>query len=171
MAMHLYVGKLLDRPVGTHLNIRFDLGFQDLSDDVSVESIKGNLTFLRIDQGIMGYGTLNVDIEAECARCVEPVRKVIEIELEERFAPAAYLVPEEGGSPIDANGYINLRPILRDLVIVSTPLQVLCKPDCQGLCPRCGTNLNQEQCDCELDDVDPRLTILKLFNLGEESIE
>ena len=169
--MHLYVGKLLDRPVGTHFDVRFDLGFQDLSNDVSVESIRGKLTFLRIDEGIMGYGALTVGIEAECARCVEPVRKTIEIELEEQFGPATQISPGDQVSPIDVNEYINLQPILRDLVIVSTPLQTLCQPSCRGLCPRCGANLNQGQCDCDLQDVDPRLAVLRLLDFGEERIE
>lgn len=165
--MHFYVGKLLDRPVGTHFSIRIDLGFQDLSHDLSVEGIKGELIFLRTDQGIMSYGALTVDIETECVRCIELVRKTFEIELEEQFRPAGNISPDNPVSPIDVNGYINLRPIFRDLVIVSTPMHILCKPDCHGLCPLCGTNLNQGQCDCERDDIDPRLAVLKLLNLGK----
>lgn len=168
--MHLYVGKLLDRPVGSRFDFKFDLGFQDLSSDVSVESIKGKLIFLRTEDGVLGYGTLAVGIETECARCAELVRNTVEIELEESFSPVANIPPDEQVSPIDLNGYINLNPILRDLVIVSTPMQILCRPDCKGLCPRCGTDLNQGQCDCEIDDVDPRLAVLKLMNL-EKGIE
>lgn len=167
--MHLYVGKLLDRPVGSRFDVKFDLGFQDLSNDVSVESIKGKLTFLRTGDGILGYGTLTVGIETECARCAEVVKNTVEIELEESFSPAANISPDEQVSPIDANGYINLHPILRDLVIVSTPMQVLCTPDCKGLCPHCGTNLNQGQCDCEMDHIDPRLAILKLIDLEKRT--
>ena len=169
--MHLYVGKVLDRPVGTHFDVKFDLGFQDLGNDLSVEGIRGKLTFLRTDDGIVGYGALAVDIESECARCAELVRNAVEIELEECFSPAENISPGEQVSSMDVNGYINLRPILRDLVIVSTPMQILCTPDCKGLCPRCGIDLNQGQCDCELEDVDPRLAILKLLDFGEERIE
>ncbi|MBN1582679.1 MAG: DUF177 domain-containing protein [Anaerolineae bacterium] len=169
--MHLYVGKLLDRPVGAQFDAKFDLGFQDLSDDLSVESVKGKLTFLRTDDDIVGYGMLAVDIEAECTRCSVQVRNTVEIELEECFRPVTEISPGEQVSPIDASGYINLRPILRDLVIVSTPMQILCTPDCKGLCPRCGINLNQGQCDCELDDIDPRLAVLKLVDFGEKRIE
>jgi uncharacterized protein len=168
--MHLYVGRLLEKPVGTHLDVNLDLGFQDLSDDLSVEGIEGKLTFLNTDQGILSYGVLAIDIDVECVRCLESVDHTIEIGIEERFSAAATITPGDQVSPIDANGYVNLRPILRDLVIVSTPMHVLCRPDCQGLCPRCGTNLNQGQCNCELDDVDPRLAVLKSY-YGEERKE
>jgi uncharacterized protein len=171
VVMHLYVGKLLDRPAGTHFDVRFDLGFQDLGNDLSVESISGKLTFLRTDEGILGYGALAVDIETECARCAESVRNTVEIELEEYFGPVADISPGDQVSPIDVNGYINLHPILRDLVIVCTPMQILCRTDCKGLCPRCGIDLNQGQCECELGDVDPRLAVLKMINFGEERIE
>lgn len=169
--MHLYVGKLLDRPVGSHFDVNIALGFQDLSHDLSVESIEGKVTFLRTDDGVVGYGVLAVGIEADCARCAELTQKTVEIELEECFRPAMDIAPGEQISPIDGNGYINLRPILRDLAIVSTPMQILCRPDCKGLCPRCGIDLNQEHCDCKLDDVDPRLAVLKLIDFGEERIE
>jgi uncharacterized protein len=168
--MHLYVGKLLDRPVGAHLDVNLQVGFQDLSDDLSVESIEGKLTFLHTEEDIVGYGVLTVDVDAECIRCLESVRDTIEIGMDERFSSTATIAPGDQVSPIDANGYVNLRPILRDLVIVSTPMHVLCKPDCRGICPRCGTNLNHGQCDCGLDDVDPRLAVLKSY-YGEERKE
>ena len=44
----------------------------------------------------------------------------------------------------------NERPRVKkhDAVVMDTPFVVLCKPDCRGLCPTCGINLNVEQCDC-----------------------
>ena len=62
---------------------------------------------------------------------------------------------------IGSDHFLDLRPVLRDLVIVSTPTHVLCKLDCAGLCPDCGQNLNQGTCDCQREDIDPRLAALK----------
>lgn len=50
---------------------------------------------------------------------------------------------------------------IRDLVILSLPFQILCHPDCRGLCPRCGTNLNIQECGCQRDHFDPRWEALK----------
>jgi uncharacterized protein len=47
------------------------------------------------------------------------------------------------------------------LVIVSTPMRVLCRYDCEGICPTCGKNLNEGMCDCEVDDIDPRMAALR----------
>jgi uncharacterized protein len=63
--------------------------------------------------------------------------------------------------PIDADRHIDLGPVVWELVVVSTPMHALCRPDCLGLCPECGKNLNRGLCDCQPDDVDPRLAVLK----------
>ena len=43
---------------------------------------------------------------------------------------------------------VDLGEPINDAVVMDTPFVVLCKPDCRGLCPVCGANLNVEQCDC-----------------------
>ena len=53
-----------------------------------------------------------------------------------------------------------LEDVLREQVLLSLPARSLCRPDCQGLCPRCGRNLNTEPCTCEDTPSDPRWTAL-----------
>jgi uncharacterized protein len=40
-------------------------------------------------------------------------------------------------------------------------MQARCKPDCKGLCAQCGQNLNEGQCDCDAEPIDPRLAPLR----------
>jgi uncharacterized protein len=49
-----------------------------------------------------------------------------------------------------------LEDVLREQVLLSLPVRTLCKPDCKGLCPRCGKNRNLEACSCEEASSDPR---------------
>ncbi len=44
---------------------------------------------------------------------------------------------------------------VRDYSLLSIPMKNLCSPDCKGLCPHCGTNLNYSQCTCEIESVNP----------------
>jgi uncharacterized protein len=44
--------------------------------------------------------------------------------------------------------HLDLAPMLREQVILSAPMQPLCREDCQGLCPQCGQNWNDRRCDC-----------------------
>lgn len=47
--------------------------------------------------------------------------------------------------------------LLFDEILVDWPSKVLCKEDCKGICPKCGTNLNISSCDCDLREIDPRM--------------
>ena len=58
---------------------------------------------------------------------------------------------------------IDLDEILREQIILALPMYPRCSPECRGLCPVCGIDLNQETCDCQRDEVDPRLAVLKTF--------
>jgi uncharacterized protein len=49
------------------------------------------------------------------------------------------------------------------------PLNPLCREDCKGLCPQCGTNLNTETCDCAQEWEDPRLAALKQFQVKSQT--
>jgi len=50
--------------------------------------------------------------------------------------------------------------LVREDMLLSIPIQALCRPGCKGLCPRCGRNWNDGPCDCRDEAVDPRLTVL-----------
>ncbi len=54
-----------------------------------------------------------------------------------------------------------MKPLIREYLLISIPINSLCKTNCAGLCPVCGTNHNHEQCDCKTDSIDPRLAKLK----------
>lgn len=102
--------------------------------------------------------------EAPCARCLEPVELPVEGEFDLIFRPAS--VDAEGGehaisAPETEIGYYQkdsllLEDVLREQVLLSLPARVLCKPDCKGLCPRCGVNRNRQTCTCDEGPSDPR---------------
>jgi DUF177 domain-containing protein len=57
---------------------------------------------------------------------------------------------------------ISLGEDIRQMILLSVPLKLLCQDDCKGLCPHCGTNLNRQTCDCkEESESDPRWHELK----------
>ena len=102
--------------------------------------------------------------QVPCARCVEPVAIPLEAEFDLIFRPVG---ADAGGAErsISAQeteiGYYQkdsllLEDVLREQVLLSLPVRTLCKPDCKGLCPRCGKNRNLEACTCEEGPTDPR---------------
>ena len=47
---------------------------------------------------------------------------------------------------------VDLDPVITDRVVLASPSQVLCRKDCKGLCHKCGKNLNEGECNCNIDD-------------------
>jgi uncharacterized protein len=68
---------------------------------------------------------------------------------------------EEDATTIDEHHVLDLTEVVRQALFLAMPMNPICKDDCAGLCPQCGSNLNQEQCQCERDTVDPRLEVLR----------
>jgi len=99
-----------------------------------------------------------------CARCVEPVEIALAAEFDLIFRPlgADADAPERSiTAPETEIGYYQrdsllLEDVLREQVLLSLPVRTLCKPDCKGLCPRCGVNRNIQDCSCDAGPSDPR---------------
>jgi uncharacterized protein len=97
------------------------------------------------------------NFQVPCARCVEPVRIPLEADFDLIFRPAAAdAEPTERSitAPESEIGYyqedsLALEDVLREQVLLSLPARTLCKPDCKGLCPRCGANRNSQPCTCD----------------------
>ncbi len=104
------------------------------------------------------------NFEVPCARCVEPVAMPLKADFDLIFRPigADAGAPERSISAVDTEiGYYQkdsllLEDVLREQVLLSLPVRTLCKEDCKGLCPRCGSNRNNQACSCEEGQTDPR---------------
>ena len=104
------------------------------------------------------------NFQVPCARCVEPVEIPLSAEFDLIFRPAEADTdaPERSiTAPETEIGYYQgdsllLEDVLREQVLLSLPVRTLCKPDCKGLCPRCGENRNSQMCNCEVGPSDPR---------------
>ena len=109
-------------------------------------------------------GQFKGNFEVKCARCVEPVEVPLEAEYDLIFRPEAVdaqLGERAITAPETEIGYYQgdsllLEDVLREQVLLSLPVRTLCKPDCKGLCPRCGENRNSTACACEEGPSDPR---------------
>jgi len=97
--------------------------------------IKAQLS--RITNAVDVEAVVSAVIIAECGRCLEKIR--IDFDKKLRFDY------EVTGS----DQVIDLKPDIREEIIVSYPLRTLCRPDCKGLCSKCGKNLNNGNCGCQ----------------------
>ena len=79
-----------------------------------------------------------------CMRCLEPAAPVYEVEAREVSQPGE---GEELDSPYVEHGVLELRAWARDALALALPTKLLCRPDCAGLCPICGIDLNEAGSD------------------------
>jgi len=108
------------------------------------------------------------NFELLCARCLEPVAQPLKGDFDLIFRPEeADAEPGEHAITTDETeiGYYEasgllLEDVVREQVLLSLPGRTLCTPDCKGLCPRCGQNLNQATCSCSSTPVDARWNAL-----------
>jgi len=154
--LRLNVGFLLKESAGYSREFIFDEPGTLPAEDVDISHLLGKLRLTRTPQGILVQGTLEAKTAIECTRCLTPLLYTFQVELSELFT-----LNSSGAYVIDDGDMIDLTPILREEGILSIPMQALCKPDCKGLCPECGHNLNEGSCDCVRDTIDPRLSLLR----------
>ena len=116
---------------------------------------------------VAGFET---QVEASCARCLEPVVHDVSRKFDLLYRPIATV--SEGNDEIsitqaeaDIGFYrgtgLLLEDVLREQLLLAVPLKTLCSEECKGLCPHCGRNLNQGACDCREERSDPRWDALK----------
>ncbi|HEY4690608.1 MAG TPA: DUF177 domain-containing protein [Anaerolineae bacterium] len=159
--MRYKVSALIRADIGAQLNLSIDEPQRNLGHDLKVEFIRGRLLLTRTDQHILVAGSLRSALNAECVRCLESFHLPLQIQLEELFAisPGPRITDQQ--YVVDWDGIIDLIPALREQFLLAQPIKPVCRPDCKGLCPNCGKNLNEGACDCSDESIDPRLAALK----------
>jgi DUF177 domain-containing protein len=114
-------------------------------------------------------GKVFASLEIACARCLEPVVHDVKRDFDLLYRPLGADAGREELSVTGAEAEIGyyqgegllLDDVVREQVLLAVPLKAVCQPDCKGLCPQCGKNLNEEQCSCARLVEDPRWSALK----------
>ncbi len=158
--LKINVGFLLAAGVGNHHDSAFDVPTVKVAEDLTVDYVRGTIRLSRTAAVILVQGQLEVGITGECYRCLDSVTQNVTIPVEELYAYPASSTSEF--SVLD-DAVLDLAPLLRAEVMLASTNGLLCREDCKGLCPECGTNLNHDTCDCASNAIDPRLAGLKNF--------
>lgn len=135
-------------------NIIFDREKIEFAEPINIKGV-----FSMSGEIISFDGVINTTLKLICSRCAENFNYPVEIEMNEKFSKIGNY---EDNEIITINSdEIDFSPIVENNIILSLPIKKLCTPNCLGLCSVCGTNLNHSKCNCEKDDLDPRLAKLK----------
>ena len=147
-------------------------GVEDLllDDDVRLTEpteVRGRIK--RAGNEVELLGRFEAGIQTVCGRCLKPVVLPVSSEFSERFVPAVSwrseeqheLSEEELNLAVFDGEAIDLDDLVREEILLAIPGHVLCRDDCQGLCPTCGIDRNVSNCVCESENIDSRWQALR----------
>jgi len=138
--------------------------------------LKGELRIDRVDKEVIIKGFYDTSIELVCSRCLNTFKKKSTHDIFITFRPLSELTGDEvyelHSDELEVDFYsgneLDLESLIEKEIILSIPMKPLCREDCKGLCPRCGSDLNVTNCGCSSFTIDERFEILKkLLKKGE----
>ena len=114
-------------------------------------------------------GRVKTTLECACSRCLEPFSVPVDAPFDLLFLPIAEntgdeeqeVAEDDVGVSYYRDDAIDLGDVMREQFFLALPMKPLCREDCRGLCPVCGSNRNREPCECQGGWVDPRMAPLK----------
>lgn len=118
-----------------------------LSDDAFIDGpISVNVTVELHDGSVYVDGTVDCTIVGICARCVGKAVYKFSTDISVKYVlsnPGEYDYTYK-------SGVVNLTDAVNETIITNAPTVIYCKDNCKGLCPKCGCNLNLEDCNCKI---------------------
>jgi uncharacterized protein len=146
-------------------------------EEVSAASpVKGALQVTKREGEVIVTGRLTAELSLQCSRCLRDFRRPLDIPVNVVYHPLEEIADERHAlrdDEMDMGFYrgeeIDLQELVREQVLLNMQMKPLCDENCKGICPNCGADLNAGTCRCEIQEIDPRLEVLKkLLNKGKE---
>ena len=160
--MEFNVAQLEKGPVGTVREYEIDEVPEDIPDVDWAGPCRGKVKVVRTGRGALVRARLQCQIRTSCVRCLEDFIQTVDVRFEEEYLttlniltglPVALAEEDEGSFVIDEKHTLDLREAIRQYALLAQPMQPICRPDCQGICPGCGAELNHEACRCVAEAV------------------
>jgi uncharacterized protein len=110
----------------------------------------------KADDGVYVEGTIRGTVHPECSRCLTTFEMPLELDMnvvyvpeEERTGKQSETLDPDSNLSFYEGDSIDLLREIKDLILTSLPIKPICRPDCKGICPQCGADLNAAACKCE----------------------
>lgn len=142
------------------LNLRLEQGRSGLR---LKEALAVALRYYRAGVDVVIEGTAKGTVLADCGRCLETYEIPVTVPFRVLLAPSE---ERQGAGDDDLGlGYfeddvVQVTPIVHEHLLLAVPTTRVCRPTCRGLCPTCGTNLNEGACECPAPAERPRMSVL-----------
>lgn len=124
-----------------------------------------------VQHRVLLKGEWRAKVKAACGRCLDYFVLILQGSIDDEFkqlqdagekGEGQVFADEETGDEFFFKGdVLELQEYFSQLFVLSQPLKILCRENCKGLCPICGTNKNFHDCNCVIENVDPRWSMLQ----------
>ncbi len=167
-------------PEGLRFQHQYQPGELDIADRefrfLEYPNVEGRVDRAGVDMRVRG--TVKAGISAACDRCLNEVVLPVDTPFDLVYTSVEFGRDagevELHASDLDyaryENDEIDMDGLVLEQIELNLPIRVLCREDCRGLCPQCGTDLNQNQCACE-PPIDPRWNVLNRKSEEEQAQE
>ena len=109
-----------------------------------------------LSDGIVVAGSVSARWHGECRRCLTPLDGTFDVAVRELYQAR---VTDPDAFPLD-HDQLDLRPLVREALLLDAPTNPICRDDCAGFCPACGADRNATPCGCDLSIRDDRWAAL-----------
>lgn len=155
---------------------KFDETIEVELNEESARIIEPVRIFGELKKGIVQVdieGKIVTNMEMECSRCLSPIKSMLEIPFKVGYMTEEHYTKEKEselhGEDLELAIYdgekIDLTELATEQILLNLPTQIFCQENCQGLCPKCGANLNTNSCNCETEEIDPRWQSLRKLKI------
>jgi uncharacterized protein len=161
-------------PEGLEIDAELDRPRLHLEEDAGFDLRPGARLACRLERGegdsVHVKGRFDAGVGLACSRCLERAEFAVGQPLDVFYLPRIVdrTVDAEEEDDVELTdhdlvvayydgGRFDLGELVREQIVLSTPMKPLCREDCRGLCPQCGQNRNHVDCGCQ-PAADPRLS-------------
>ena len=171
--MVINVAPLLKQPLGTRVG--YEIAESPIDPrgenagllDAAIVDIDALVHATHTNPGAYFEGSADAHVAAQCARCLTPIDTPLHTDFAEQYyatmpvdTGVGLVEPPLDAKTIGSDFKVDLTPLLREELILVTPVAPLCRPECAGLCPTCGDDLN-ERPHAHDEVIDTRWTALE----------
>lgn len=153
------VGFIIHEEVGCQHEFPFEFDKITL-EDLVLRDFEGSVLMSRTPQGIFMQAKFRGDTDLECVRCLATYDQPLTWSWADLYAFDKRSVTESD-LILPEDAHIDLASLIREYALLEIPISPICKPECKGLCPECGENLNDTDCGHRLNQNNSPFASLK----------
>lgn len=164
--MRIVVSSIPDE--GLHREIELLIA---LEDNVAENIARVDIKIQKFDKIVLIDGFAEMSASLICSRCLKGFSYPLKVRFKDEYVPAPEITGEKEHELTNkelelgfySNDELDIKELIKEQMLLAVPMKPLCESDCQGICPKCGKDLNDGLCECKGEEVDPRLIKLKEF--------